>query len=829
MSQRPALIMPMPVPGMPDAPKFEGKDTREFLEQIEAHGMRAGITDPNRLVDYIVRYSSRSIKNDIRFMPEFDPEIEGKTWDEASKMLLQMFSAHEEPPEITMRDLEDSCILWSNEEPIMKRSDVDKYQRKFFSIAAPLLKQKMLTNELKGYYFLQGLPKKDQKTVEKKLPAENKKKTNPPTIDAIIKLLHEKIDNKDSILHHNWDSDEEDLEEVRQRLQSRLKRREEDDEEEAKVRKSLGEKAKAMEEITRRMDELSLSMARMATASMQGPGRGSSSRDGVRFCFVCGVPHVDGSVPAKCPEMPNLVRENLVVYDYIARKYTLPNGQDLPRIPFGVSGGVAGMLRGNSSSNPTNGVERTGPVLSASPASFSYRNTDVFGNDIFGVASLDQQRMDEVMEGQVYPSLRSGRETARFNPSSQQGRENKKRVDRDPNNFDKPGYRPPVVRGVPPEPTITTEKPGRKEDSERMAKIEVPVPPNPINRQEGWKKSQPSTSKGKEKSERDIEMSESKVTRDAGGKNAGTSFHYTSDLQKKADPKKVLDKVLDTEITLSLADLVGCSPALQKLISEVARTRREYGKEMVSAIISQYEEDGTEAVVDEGYEYDEGQVSSGLCVAEEDKPRLQGFLQTYSNAVTQSTTKYYAMVTGVFVVMIGGRQFRAMIDTGSELNVGAEDIPEKTGMPMDLEGMKWGLKGIHGEPEQLRGVIVDLPMKIGKYEFPHHLFISRHQLNPNWDIILGQPFLQWYACRIDYWRAGHMQLLLWNDGDKERNPHLTLALTDPEDRRNQNSIGKNRGPTRLKEASSNGRYEEAKGTGSSGNAYDEEEYEYEGF
>ncbi|KAJ3963284.1 hypothetical protein EV361DRAFT_990759 [Lentinula raphanica] len=179
--------------------------------------------------------------------------------------------------------------------------------------------------------------------------------------------------------------------------------------------------------------------------------------------------------------------------------------------------------------------------------------------------------------------------------------------------------------------------------------------------------------------------------------------------------------------------------------------------------------------------------------------------------------------------MIGGRQFRAMIDTGSELNVGAEDIPEKTGMPMDLEGMKWGLKGIHGEPEQLRGVIVDLPMKIGKYEFPHHLFISRHQLNPNWDIILGQPFLQWYACRIDYWRAGHMQLLLWNDGDKERNPHLTLALTDPEDRRNQNSIGKNRGPTRLKEASSNGRYEEAKGTGSSGNAYDEEEYDYEGF
>ncbi|KAJ3727164.1 hypothetical protein C8R42DRAFT_602890 [Lentinula raphanica] len=817
----------MPVPGMPDAPKFEGKDAREFLEQIEAHGSRAGITDNNKLVDFIVRYSSRSIKTDIRFIPEFDPDVEDKTWEAAKKMLLQMFSAQEEPPEVSIRDLEDSCIVWSTDEPFTKKSDVDRYQRKFFSIAAPLLKQGLLTTNLKGYYFLQGLPKKDQKYVEKNLPAENKKKSNPPTVEKIIKLVHQKIEDKESILHHNWDSDEEDVEEIRSRLNTSDKRGKKvriDDE-----RASEWQGKQAMDEITRRMDELSLSMARMA--SQLASTNRTQRPEGVRFCFVCGIPHMDGSVLAKCPEMPNLVRENLVVYDYIARKYTLPNGQDLPRIPFGVTGGVAGMLRGTVNTNPTNGingtVDRSGPVLSASPASISYGSANIFGNDVFGVASLDQNRMDEVIEGQAYPSLRSGRDTSRFNPASQQGRENRKRSERDPNQYDKPGYRPPAARVMPPEPTIVTENPTTNEDSGKESKINIPPPQNPINLQDGWRKSQPSTTKGKERESRDVDMKEPK---EAGGKQGpGTSFHYTSDLQKRADPKKVLDKVLDTEITLSLADLVGCSPALQKLISEVARTRREYGKEMVSAIISQYEEDGGEAIVDDGYEYDEGQVSSGLCVAEEDRPRLQSFLHTYSSAVTQSTTKYYAMVTGVFAVTIGGRQFRAMIDTGSELNVGAEDIPEKTGMPMDLEGMKWGLKGIHGEPEQLRGVVVDLPMKIGKYEFPHHLFISQHQLNLNWDIILGQPFLQWYTCRIDYWRAGHMQLLLWNDGDKDRNPHLTLALTDPEDRRNQQSIGKPRLP-KAKGASSNGRYEEAKGASSSGRSYEGQDlYGYEGF
>ncbi|KAJ3832517.1 hypothetical protein F5878DRAFT_666502 [Lentinula raphanica] len=835
ISQRPAIIMPMPVPGMPDAPRFEGKDTREFLEQIEAHGLRAGITDSNRLVDYIIRYSSRAIKEDIRFMPEFDAEVEGKTWDAACKMLLQMFSAHEEPPEVTIRDLEDSCILWSNEEPILKRSDVDKYQRKFFSIAAPLLKQKMLTSEMKGYYFLQGLPKKDQKYVEKKLPAENKKKTNPPTVEAIIKLIHEKIDNKDSILHHNWDSEEEDLDEVRQRLRTRLRRREEDNEEEQEGRgkkgmdKSKVKKVRIVEEEANdpewkgkaAMDEITGSDGR--NNSPNGRTIAIDGENGVRLDAGRGK----GNFLQRW-EMPNLVRENLVVYDYIARKYTLPNGQDLPCIPYGVSGGVAGMLRGNAATtNPTNGQERNGHIVSSSPASISYGSVNVFGNDVFGVASLDRGGMEEVLEGQAYPSLRSGRDTARFNPASQQGRENRRRVDRDPNNYNKPGYRPPGARGImPPEPTIHTEESGKTVEREKAAKIDIPVPPNPINRPEGWKKSQPSTSKGKEREEKDVEMRD---TKDAGGKpNPGTSFHYTSDLQKKADRKKVLDKVLDTEITLSLADLVGCSPALQKLISEVARTRREYGKEMVSAIISQYKDEGGDAIVDDGYEYEEGLVSPGLCVAEEDRPRLQNFLHTYSSAVTQSSTKYYAMVTGVFVVTIGGRQFRAMIDTGSELNVGAEDIPEKTGMPMDLEGMKWGLKGIHGEPEQLRGVIVDLPMKIGKYEFPHHLFVSRHQLNPNWDIILGQPFLQWYACRIDYWRAGHMQLLLWNDGDKDRNPHLTLALTDPEDRRNQQSIGRTRTP-KGKEASSNGRYEEAKGASSHDRYEEERMFGYEDF
>ncbi|KAJ3765069.1 hypothetical protein FB446DRAFT_795420 [Lentinula raphanica] len=451
------------------------------------------------------------------------------------------------------------------------------------------------------------------------------------------------------------------------------------------------------------------------------------------------------------------------------------------------------MLRSQAAANPSvnTNQDRTTQYISASPATLSYGNATIFGRNVFGVSSLDQGGMDELVERHANPSLRSGRDTSgRYNPANQQGRENRRRFEQDPNVVDKPGFRPPEARNPSTTPNERkTETEG--EQAKVKANVDIPAPPNPINRQEGWRRSQPSTSKGKQR-EDDVDMKEGTNPK----AHSGPSFHFTSDLQKRTDPKKVLDRVLGTDITLSLAELVGCSPSLQKMISDVARTRREYGKEVVSALVSEYVDQDQDAVVDEGDELEEGQVSSGLCIAEEDRPRLQEFLRTYSSAVTQSTTKYYAMVTGVFTVFIGGKAFRAMIDTGSELNVGSEEVPNRTGLPMDLEGMKWGLKGIHGQPEQLKGVMVDLPMIIGKYEFPHHLFISRHKLNPNWDIILGQPFLQWYACRIDYWRAGHMQLLLWNDGDKERIPHITLALTDPQDKRNQNSITRHGGESR---------------------------------
>ncbi len=145
------------------------------------------------------------------------------------------------------------------------------------------------------------------------------------------------------------------------------------------------------------------------------------------------------------------------------------------------------------------------------------------------------------------------------------------------------------------------------------------------------------------------------------------------------------------------------------------------------------------------------------------------------------------MTVGKMQIEVNGSSFVAMIDSGSELNVSDPSFPQKSSLAIDYEGMKWSLRGIHGNPEQLQGVITDAPIKLGSHIFPHHLFVSNHRLGDH-DVILGQPFLHWYSARMDYDRKGPTKLILWKTGDRDDPPTISITITDPTDPRNTSKI-----------------------------------------
>ncbi len=401
---------------------------------------------------------------------------------------------------------------------------------------------------------------------------------------------------------------------------------------------------------------------------------------------------------------------------------------------------------------------------------------------VFAVSSLgldDKDYSNEVFGTDA--ALRSGRETdVRYDPMDRRNRENRKKEDftttrpsppastpnvKHPQNPSPPSRTPTLSQSAPQKPNNTT----------------IPPPTNPINRQEGWKNSQPSRNTEKSK---DVNMKDD-THRSAP---SGNTYRFTSDLQETTDPKALLEKLYKTELLVSVKDLIGNSPPLQKLIGEATRTRREYThREASPAQILSY---NSYAAADEDQkDLHELKIAKELKVGVEDIEQVERFIVRYSSAITvMPTAKYFAMVTGVMTVTLNGEPFAAMIDTGSELNLASRGVPERANLPLDFQGMRWSLKGIHGVPEQLAGVVTDAPIKLGSHDFPHHLFVSRHKINQKYDLILGQPFLQWYACRLDYWRSGLVKLFLWKEGDKDRKPNVAICITDPTNERNKTNI-----------------------------------------
>uniref|UniRef100_A0A0W0G5Z5 Uncharacterized protein n=1 Tax=Moniliophthora roreri TaxID=221103 RepID=A0A0W0G5Z5_MONRR len=494
-----------------------------------------------------------------------------------------------------------------------------------------------------------------------------------------------------------------------------------------------------LDSLTEQMKQLQLNQAQIiniiSSLSNAGPATEAPNSSRGKRCFTCGVqdpPHL--LHPSKCLEMLNLVREGLAKFDAQRGRFVMMSGSELPRAPYP-------------------GYPESPPHQTAS--------VNHYGLFLDGESLLESGELGfSSLEFSSNSVLRTGKDTnVRFDPTGSAKREEKgKHQASEPRS--KPTTNPtPLSSSIPPKPLSQPE-----------AKIDIPVPTNPINRKEGWKELVPSS---RSETKGDISMKD-----DAKVQN---KYHFTSDLQEKSDVTAVFNALMNQTFTLPIYQLIGSSPQLQKLIADATWTRREYVNKQAeyysldpSSSSSDIEKDNivsvTMTMVDR-----EGEVNryrlDDLKVG--DPQSITDFLGCCANAILKSpeAMKLFAMVTGLIEVTINGEPFVAMIDTGSELNVGSIDLPEQTNCAVDFGGRNWSLKGIHGQPEPLQGVLVEAPMKIGGRDFPHHIFVS-HQKIEKQDIILGQPFLIWYGTTT----PPRARLTAEEEDDIDRDIELTRRL-----------------------------------------------------
>lgn len=289
----------------------------------------------------------------------------------------------------------------------------------------------------------------------------------------------------------------------------------------------------------------------------------------------------------------------------------MPSGDDLPVVP-GFPGGVVAFLR-NQAITARSAVrdvpphmESRGPVVQASTIGLMYGDRDVLTGDVFAVSSFPPIVYD------TNPTTRSRKDTSsRFNPL--QHPDLNKTKNREP----KPLPLVPVTQAPKlPKPTD--------------ARVSIPPPTNPINQREGWQESLPSKRPSKET---DVQMGEELK------RPSGPSYHFTSDVQEKANPLKVYDLIMNTMVSVPVYEVLGNSPPLQKLFADSTRTRRLYTSKPAEYVSSVTLAD----VTDE----DDLVVAQTLCASNFD--RFPGFLVWYSNAIAAAANrKFYWIVYGTY-------------------------------------------------------------------------------------------------------------------------------------------------------------------------------------
>ena len=246
----------------------------------------------------------------------------------------------------------------------------------------------------------------------------------------------------------------------------------------------------------------------------------------------------------------------------------------------------------------------------------------------------------------------------------------------------------------------------------------------------------------------------------------------------------VQNKILETLITLPLKEILGISTDLQKRFAHLTKTRREYTTKTVTAQPSDDYYYGTDAAyieeiqdleyVSEEECHDPTPSYSTVHLSYRDDKNLDDVLLRYSSAVKMVTTPLFAMMTGRFSGMIAGLDVTFMVDSGLELNLMSEDLHSRTGVAIDLDGARWSLKGINGGAVPLVGCCREVPVSIGGHRFDHHFFVNSE--TGKQDVILGQPWLQWYMAALLYSRSGAVEIKVWKAGDHETGERPTISI-----------------------------------------------------
>lgn len=182
----------MPMPSSRDAPKFTGKNLREFLADYEIGTGEAGWSEDQKCKQ-LPLYCSRKVRD---LVSTYEEVISGQHWSTLKRRLLDSFHPEYFRPRYSRRDIEKFV---KKKRSITKRGHFAEYYRDFL-MRIKYIKPKPLSKEDCDLLFWEGLPRHLQKDIydDLKVSVPNLDRSVAQDIEVIKKIALATLD-KDSV------------------------------------------------------------------------------------------------------------------------------------------------------------------------------------------------------------------------------------------------------------------------------------------------------------------------------------------------------------------------------------------------------------------------------------------------------------------------------------------------------------------------------------------------------------------------------------------------------------------------------------------------------
>ena len=247
---------------------------------------------------------------------------------------------------------------------------------------------------------------------------------------------------------------------------------------------------------------------------------------------------------------------------------------------------------------------------------------------------------------------------------------------------------------------------------------------------------------------------------------------YISAMRQQFDESQVYKKVLGTNVSIPLGELIAACPKLEKSLASDTRAKtvpitrvQDEDEEMADAFANftpQNQEEECDYIPDFDPQDQSWQVYNSTVEYEPN--------QVYAAKKEKEHNKEkVASSTGSFILKVGDTEVRAMVDSGAEINMITPALAEhlRDVYAEDENGRKFQIRNISGTISSLKGRFNNVPVDIGGHRLYETFFVG-DEWNSHFQVVLGQAFLQNQACEMSWEENDYINMWFHPNGDKNK-------------------------------------------------------------